>query len=363
MTPEQSGGEKTEKATPKKREDARKRGQVLKSAEVNTAVMTAANIAALFVFGGSMINGMMNLIVRYFNDVGTQRGSFTAADMNVVVGQAVWELVKIVGPLLGVALAAGVVVNLAQVGFLFSGEGLKPKFSKINPLQGIKRLFSMRSLVEMLKALLKLTIVGVLVYQEYMKNFDKFPGLLNVSIADAAKTIVDICFALAFKAILALVGLGLADYLYQWWEYEKNLKMSKEEVKQEYKQQEGDPLIKSKRRERQRQMSMMRMMQALPKADVVITNPTHYAIALRYNEEENPAPVVLAKGKDLVAKKIKEKARELAVEIVENKPVAQALFVACEIGQSIPDDMFAAVAEILAYVYKLKNPDPIRRRR
>ncbi len=360
--PDQGTGEKTEKATPKKREDARKRGQVLKSAEVNTAVTTAAMFGALFLFGGGIISGMTEVLKSVFERMGEVREDVGIADMSSFVGDIVWRFVMILAPILIVAVVVGAVANLMQVGFMFSGESLKPKFSKINPLQGFKRIFSMRSLVEMLKAIIKITVVGVLVYNEYMDYFDSFPGLMDVTVGQAAGEIVSICFSLAFKAILALVGIGLVDYLYQWWEYEKNLKMTKEEVKQEYKQQEGDPQIKGRRREKARQMSMMRMMQSLPKADVVITNPTHYAVALRYNEAEAPAPVVVAKGKDFVAQKIKEKARELGVEIVENKPVAQALYAACDIGHKIPDDMFAAVAEILAYVYKKKNPPPQARR-
>lgn len=362
MTPDQGTGEKTEKATPKKREDARKRGQVLKSAEINTAVMTAAMFGALYLFGGGIVNGMTALLKAMFEKMGDVRADTDVPGMASFISDILWRFLSILAPILIVSAVVGVVANLIQVGFLFTGEPLKPKFSKINPLQGFKRIFSMRSLAEMVKAIIKVTVVGVLVYNEYMRYFDSFPGLMDITPAQAAGEIISICFSLAFKAILALAAIGLADYLYQWWEYEKNLKMTKEEVKQEYKQQEGDPQIKSRRREKARQMSMMRMMQSLPKADVVITNPTHYAVALRYNEEEAPAPVVVAKGKDFVAQKIKDKAREYNIEIVENKPVAQALYTSCDIGQKIPDDMFAAVAEILAYVYRKKNPPPEARR-
>jgi len=207
----------------------------------------------------------------------------------------------------------------------------------------------------MLKSILKITLMTVIVYQEYMHNFGTFPGMLEIEPARAAALIVDMAMSVAIKAAAVLIAIGLADYLYQWWEYERNLKMSREEVKQEIKQMEGDPLIRSKRKEKQRQMSMMRMMRAIPQADVVITNPTHYAVAIRYNADEEDAPVVLAKGKDRIALKIREIAEQHRVEIVENKPVAQALYMACEVNQRIPFEMFAAVAEILSYVYKKRH--------
>lgn len=349
-------GEKTEKATPHKRREARKKGQVLKSAEVNTAVLTMAMFAALYLFGGSMVRNLGQLMTRGIDSMGAT-SDLTINDAHLLIVDSVLSILRIALPLLLVAVVVGAAVNLAQVGFLFSGEALRPKFSKLNPLQGFKRIFSLRSLVELLKAVLKVAVVGFVVYQEYMKHFATFPGLAALEISNAGSLIVSDAFSMAFKAVMALFALGMADYLYQWWEYERNLRMTKQEVKMEYKMQEGDPQIKARRRQKQREMSMMRMMQSLPKADVVITNPTHYAIAIRYKEEEAPAPVVLAKGKDIVAQRIKEKARELGIEIVENKPVAQALFVACEVGDSIPEDMFATVAEILARVYRMKNPN------
>ena len=357
MTPDNGGGgEKTEKATPKKREDARKKGQVLRSAEVNTAVLTASMFAAIFLFGGWMATSMGELIVHSVDLMSSGPTEITVHVLFTQITQAVWQMLLVLAPLLGVALFMGIAVNVAQVGFLLVGAPLKPKLSKINPLSGFKRIFSVRSLVEMVKAILKITAVGIVVYLEYMANMPKFASMLNLTVAQSARAIVDMAMGVAFKAALVLAAIGAADFFYQWWDYEKNLRMSKEEVKQEFKQTEGDPQIKSKRREKQRQMSMMRMMQDIPKADVVITNPTHYAIAIRYDDSESDAPIVIAKGKDAVALKIREKAREARVEIVENKPVAQALFVSCEVGQRIPPDLFAAVAEILAYVYKRKNP-------
>jgi flagellar biosynthetic protein FlhB len=209
----------------------------------------------------------------------------------------------------------------------------------------------------MLKAVLKIAVMAWVVVGEYQARFDEFTGMIHLTVPAAASRIIAMVFSMAFKAVLALFAIAMADYLYQWWEYERNLRMTKEEVKQEYKREEGDPQIRQRRRQRQREMSAMRMMQALPKADVVITNPTHYAIALMYDESESPAPIVIAKGKDFLAQKIKEKAKELKIEMVENRPVAQALYVSCEVGDSIPQDLFAAVAEILASVYRMRQPN------
>ncbi|MDR0248453.1 MAG: flagellar biosynthesis protein FlhB [Oscillospiraceae bacterium] len=349
-----SQGEKTEKATPKKRQDARKKGQVLKSAEVNTAVMTMAMFATLYLFGSAMSQSLMGMMTAALTGESAQpptvHGAYT------VITSSLWRILLMLAPFFAVAIVMGLAVNVAQIGFLLVGEPLRPKLSKISILQGFKRIFSLKSVAEMLKAVLKITLVAWVVYDEYTKSLGGFAGMMGLTVPQSAAHIFTLVVNVAFRAILVLAAIGLADYLYQWWEYERNLRMTKEEVRQEYKLQEGDPQIKAKRREKQRRMSMLRMMQALPRADVVITNPTHYAVALRWREEEAPAPVVVAKGKDYVAQKIKEKARELKIEIVENKAVAQALYLACDIDDEIPEDMFMAVAEILAGIYRLRNP-------
>lgn len=348
--------EKTEKATPKKREDARKKGQVLKSAEINTAVMVLALFAIISAMGGSIVSSMVDILNRYLTYTITDgyRDMSPERIHNLIIG-AFGDIIKIAWPLLAAAIVAGLAVNFIQVGFMFSGESIKPQFSRINPFQGIKRLFSMRSVIELLKSMLKISIVGLVVYMEYTSNMKSFETIMSYSIAAAASRIFGMCMSVGFKACLALIALGLADYMYQWWEFEKNLKMTKQEIKDEYKMIEGDPKIKQAIKQRQREVSMRRMMAAIPKADVVITNPTHYAIALEYKDKEMDAPVVLAKGKDIVAQNIKKKALEHGIPMVENRPVAQALYLSVDVGEKIPQDMFAAVAEILAYVYNKKN--------
>jgi len=347
------GGEKTEKATPKKREDARKKGQVLKSTEVNTAVTMVAMFAALALFGGAIVSAVKEVLTRYFSThLGDKLNEYT---IPALINEAIRALFGALWPLLLTAVAVGVAINLVQVGFLFTAKTIRPKFSKINPLQGFKRIFSLRSLVELVKSVLKISVVGYVVYSEYMNRFGSFPNLMSYGVEAGGRAIFDMCMALALKASVALAAIGAADYMYQWYDYEKNLKMSKQEVKDEYKQIEGDPQIKGKIKQKQREISAMRMMQAVPEADVVITNPTHYAVALKYDDKVAAAPVVVAKGKDKLAEKIRDRAREATVEVVENKPIARALYLSAEVGQQIPEDLYQAVAEILAYVYNLRR--------
>ena len=348
--------EKTEKATPKKREDARKKGQVLKSAEVNTAVMVLALFAIIIAMSGNIVSSIQKMFNKYLTyAIIESLADPSEVRIHRLITGAFGEILIIAWPLLAVAVITGVAINLVQVGFLFSTESIKPQFSRINPMQGFKRIFSMRSVVELLKSLLKISIVGLVAYMEYTSNMKTFETIMFSDLFTAASKIFSMCISVALKACVALIALGLADYLYQWWEFEKNLKMTKQEIKDEYKMIEGDPKVKQAIKQKQREMSMRRMMAAIPKADVVITNPTHYAVALEYKDHEMEAPVVVAKGKDLVARNIKRKAAEHGIPMVENKPVAQALYLGVEIGEKIPQEMFAAVAEILAYVYNLKK--------
>ncbi|MCL2084606.1 MAG: flagellar biosynthesis protein FlhB [Oscillospiraceae bacterium] len=359
-----SSQEKTEKATPKKREDARKKGQVLKSAEINTAVMMLALFGIIAVTGSMIFLNMREMLSGYLSiTVADGLSDMSAERIHSMVIGAMLNIFKLIWPILAVAVAAGLAVNFAQVGFLFAGESIKPKFSRINPLEGFKRIFSIRSIVELLKSLIKLSVVGIVLYNEYTSNLPVFETLMNhgggqdplFGVTSAGAQIFSMCLSLAFKACMVLVIIGLADYIYQWWEFEKNLRMTKQEIKDEYKMIEGDPMIKQAIKRKQREMSMRRMMAEIPKADVVITNPTHYAVALKYEDREMDTPVVLAKGKDLVAQNIKRKAAEHGIPMVENKPVAQALYLGCDIGDEIPRELFAAVAEILAFIYKQKE--------
>jgi flagellar biosynthetic protein FlhB len=245
--------------------------------------------------------------------------------------------------------------NFAQFGFLLTGDPLKMQFNKINPLEGAKRIFSMRSFVEMVKSILKVLIVGIVAYMVLWGERDRILVLSSVPLESIFTFSAQLILSLGTRIGAVLVVLAVFDYAYQKYEHEKSLKMSKQDIKDEYKKSEGDPLIKGKIREKQKRMAMQRMMQEVPKADVIITNPTHYAIALKYDAKSMDAPLVIAKGKDYIALKIKEIAKKEGIVTMENRPLARALYDKAEIGESVPVELFQAVAEVLAYVYKLKR--------
>ncbi len=352
----QQSGEKTEKATPKRRKEAREKGQVLKSTELVTAFTMVVMFGALKALGPGTAKSMHSFLIRYLDGSSLPDGGILTQDnIHLVFTDSILTLLTTALPMLLVAMVAGVAINYAQVGFLFTSKTLKPDFSRINPLQGFKRMFSPNSLVELVKNVLKVTVVGVIVYQRIRDIITDFPNLMGQDVLSASRYIFETALDVAFRAGMALIVIGVADLFYQWRKHEKELRMTKQEVKMEYKMQEGDPLIKNKIRQKQRDMSAARMMHMVKQADVVITNPTHYAVALRYKDREDPAPLVLAKGRDLVAKRIREEARAHHVEIVENKPLARTLYASVEVGERIPEELFVAVAEVLAYVYKQKQ--------
>jgi len=258
-------------------------------------------------------------------------------------------------PVLGAALVAGVAANVLQIGFMFTTETLKVKLEKLNPVNGLKQMFSPRKLVDLLKNLLKIFLVGYVAYTDYMNLLEKFGSYVGQDVYVSFIDIMRTAFLMALKMCIVMVFIAVADFLYQWWKYEKDLRMTKQEVKDEYKMMEGDPKIKGKIRQKQMQMSAMRMMQQVPEADVVITNPTHYAVALAYDDKVSIAPTVVAKGQDYIARKIREVAVEHGVEIVENPPLAQSLFATCEVNDEIPEDLYQAVADILVFVYRQKG--------
>jgi flagellar biosynthetic protein FlhB len=347
-----STGEKTESATPKRRQDARERGQVLKSTEL---VMTGTLLIMFFALKSltpMIAENIMNFTASFLSGQYLTNGLLTASDMGPLMQQMIFGFLQIMLPILAVALVAAVVVNIVQTGFLFSTKALEPKMSRLNIAEGFKRMFSGRTMFELMKSILKVAVIGIVIYTEIQADLPAFSMMLSPSLNASILEVADLIFNAAFKIMLFLSAIALLDFMFQRRKYEKDLMMTKYEVRMEMKQQEGDPQIKGKIRQKQRQMAMMRMMQDVPNADVIITNPTHYAIALRYDEKTASAPVVLAKGKDLIAQKIKEIAAEHQIEMVENKPLARSLYVMCEIGQQIPVEMYQVVAEILAQVYK-----------
>lgn len=346
-------GEKTEPATPKKRADARKKGQVAKSSELPGAFVLLFCFLSLLMFGSYMKERMFLLMQGTFKDYLLQ--DVTMNSIMPMLTHLLFQMFLMLAPVFICAVLIGILANYMQIGFLLTGEAFKIKFSKINPLEGAKRMFGLRALVDFAKTLLKLILIGYLVYSSLWGEKEGLLNLAEMPLSDVLGYVGRLTVMMGIKIGMALVILSIFDYLYQRFEYEKNLRMSKQDIKDEYKKSEGDPLIKGKIKEKQRRMALQRMMQDVPKADVIITNPTHYAVAIQYDNSKMDAPRVLAKGTDFVALKIKEIAKENGIITMENRPLARALHDQVEIGQAIPAELFQAVAEVLAYVYRLKG--------
>lgn len=354
MAQDSSTGEKTEKATPKRRREAREKGQVRKSQEVITAGMLLAIFGGLKIFGPLVIGRITDMLI-YFLGGNFMETKLDAAGFTSVMANASLAFGLAMLPILGVAMLAALVVNYMQVGFLVSTQALQPKFSRLNPMEGIKRMFSIQTIYELFKSIGKLIIIGVIGVWQVMNHLKSYLSTTEMGAMVAARHMFDTILSTCFTIGIALAVFSVVDYVYQWFKYEKDLRMSKYDIKMEYKQMEGDPEIKAKIKQKQRQMASQRMMHEVPGADVVITNPTHVAVALKYDEDQGGAPTILAKGLDRVAQRIKEIAKEAKIEIVENPEVARAIFAQCELGEEIPGDLYSAVAEILAYVYKMKH--------
>jgi len=351
------GGDKTEKATPKKRKDTRKKGQVRRSTEVNTTFCCIMMFGLLLFIWPWYTEKLMSI---FSDHLGSQSILQAANGMNTnelmgLLSRVLMDILGVMLPVMGVAMISGIAINLVQVGFMFTTKPLGMKLNRISPISGFKRMFSTKTIVDLAKSILKITLVGIVAYTEYTNLMEGFPGFVGRDIYNSFIQIMETAFLVALKMCVVMVFISLADFLYQWWKYEKDLRMSKQEVKDEYKMMEGDPQIKGKIRAKQRQMSAMRMMARIPEADVVITNPTHYAVALKYDEKTSSAPVVIAKGQDYLARKIREAALEHNVEIVENPPLAQSLYTICEVDNEIPAELYQAVADILVFVYKQKG--------
>mgnify|MGYP000991714888 FL=1 len=258
-------------------------------------------------------------------------------------------------PLLLIGGLVSVVLTLAQTRLLFTTKTIQFKFSRLNPLQGIRKMFSLRALVELAKSLIKIAILCYIIYSNLYKKFLLLPRLMDMSVENAVSYLGDLIMSIVTASAAVFIFIAALDYLYQWWDYERSLRMSKEEIKEEYKETEGDPQVKGQIKERQRKMAQMRMMQNVPKADVVIRNPTHYAVAIKYDPEVNNAPVVLAKGADSLALRIIHEAEKHDIIITENKPLARALYESVEVDAEIPAEFYQAVAEVLVFVYNLRK--------
>jgi flagellar biosynthetic protein FlhB len=344
--------DKTEQPTGKKLADARKKGNVPQSREVPSVLILSGALAVLF-FGGNWMLGRLKEVMRTMYQ---RADTLTMAPetMHTLFWEVFSQSVIILVPLMLVIVSAGVIGNVAQFGFLITGEKLTPNFAKLNPVAGIKKLFSLRSLIEMVKSLVKLVIIGGIAWIIFNRYLDQIPGLTGLQVGQILQFIGDVAFQMALYTCMVLLLMAALDFAYNKWQHNQDLKMSKQEVKDEFKQREGDPTVKARIRSVQREMARKRMMEAVPEATVVITNPTHLAIAIKY-EEGMQAPTVVAKGAGYVAQTIKAIALEHDIPTVENKPLARTLYKSTEIGDFIPAELYRAVAEILAYVYRLKG--------
>lgn len=353
------GGEKTEEPTSKKLEDARKEGQVAKSKEVTSAFeMLAAFLMLRFLVGyiGTVFVGnIYSLYSQIPEYVKLYDGHVQTDTFRMIFVASLTRILQIIAPFLIVGFLVAFITNLLQVKWKITGKPLQPKFNKLNPVSGFKRIFSKNSLMELVKSVLKLTLIGYVVYDYLKKNMPPIYQLYDISLNQGIAQVGMLVINLGIRIALFYMLIAALDFAYQKIKFKNDMKMTKQEVKDEYKNQEGDPQIKGKQRQRMMEASRRRMMQQLPEADVVITNPTHFAVAIKYEPEVYDAPYVVAKGADYLAQKIKDVAKENHIEIVENKPLARMLYANVDVGSVVPPELYQAVAEVLAFVYHLQG--------
>ncbi len=345
--------EKTEKATEKKRRETRQEGQVVKSVEVVSVFVLLAGLLALYFSGEYVYTNLTGLM----KDLFRFESVFNLNDQYIInlLVRVLSKFILTVLPVLAAVFLIAFAINIVQVGFLISFKAIKPKFSKLNPITGFTKLFSLKSLVEALKSILKLITVGGVAYYCIKDEVNIISHLYDRSVGDIFLYILNISFKIFIWVMIVMMVIAIFDYIYQKWQFEQQIKMTKEEVKEERKQMEGDPKIKAKIRSIQLETARKRMMQDIPDADVIVTNPTHLSVAVKYDAAVMNVPKVVAKGAGVVAEKIKKIAKENNVPVVENKELARNLYSTVEVGANIPSELFQAVAQVLAYVYKLKG--------
>jgi flagellar biosynthetic protein FlhB len=348
------GEERTEPATAKKRNKTRGEGQVAKSQDLSASVVILTGLLTINSLGGKIWDNLVSLFqetARYIASP-SMSGEGWWFRPTLMAGKSLlfgWL------PLGFICSIFAVVVLVYQVGFVITTKPFALNFGRFNPVSGLKRIFSLRTLVELAKGLLKASLLLGVLYTALRKERDLMLSIIGFSLDDGVMIIMGKIWTLAMRMAVFLFIIALVDYAYQKWEFEKSIKMSKQEIKEEYKQSEGDPLIKRRIRQKQRELARQRMMSDVPKADVVVTNPTHIAVAIQYDQQTMSAPVIVAKGQDFIAQKIKDIAAEHDIPIVENKPLARALMQRVEVGESIPEELYLSVAEVLAFVYRLKK--------
>ncbi len=350
-------GDKTEAPTSKRRNDERKKGNVFQSKEILLLVSLLAVVYTIQFMGPYMLAALSNFTEKTWDLASTVQVMSPKLLSSLFIDSAIAYGISALPPLLAAALAA-ILVTVAQTRGLFSAEALKPKFSRMNPAQGIKKMFSARGLVELLKSILKIIVLIYVVYGELVDRLAELPRLMEMDFVNVLFYTANAFLSMFTSVLFMFVVLSAADYMYQRWQYEKDLRMSKQEIKEEYKQTEGDPQVKGKIKQKQREMSQSRMMAEVPKADVIVRNPTHYAVALKYDAKQHKSPQVIAKGADLLALRIIKLAEESNVVVVENRPLARALYEQVPLEREVPREFFDAVAEVLVYVYTLQKRGP-----
>ena len=352
------GQEKTEQPTSKRRKDARQEGNLFQSRDVVTVVVLFGVFYMIRIMLPLIYETARDCMLHYFSQVGAEDPLTAAPQIYVYM---VVALIKCALPLLLTALVLGIIAHGVQTRFNFTFKPLRPKFSKLNPINGIKKMFGVKKLVDLAKNLIKIVLLIVLLYNLLRDDLIEVARMINMEVYVSAAHMLQLVFDLVVRVSIAFTVVAFFDFLYQRWDYENNLKMTKQEVKDEYKMTEGNPEIKGRIRRIQRQMAMSRMMQKVPEADVIVRNPTHFAVAIRYDPEKNGAPVVLAKGQDMVALRIIRVGEESGVFIVENRPLARALYESCELDREIPAEFYGAVAEILVYFYRVSHKEEMFR--
>jgi flagellar biosynthetic protein FlhB len=357
--PPDDQGERTEAPTQRRREETRRQGQVARSTDLTSAIILLGALGALSLLGGKMFGRLATVMAK---SLGFEDGlAWSNERLGETFVACLWSVGVILLPILMVVMAAAVASNLMQVGILISGEPLRPSLSKISPLAGAKRLFSKRSAVRLVMSLGKMAIIGLVAYLTIASRLGQILSVSSLAYTRVVTTAAELVFLLGIRVGVVLLALAIMDYLFQRWQHEQDLRMTRQEVKEDLKRMEGDPQIRARRQRVARQLAMQRMSREVPKSTVVVTNPTHLAVALLYKNGMN-APRVVAKGADFVAIRIRQIAAAAGVPIVERRPLAHSLFKACEVGDEIPVYLYQAVAEVLAYVYELARHKKIGRR-
>lgn len=348
-----STGDKTEEPTTKKKKDARKKGNIAKSKEVTTALTLIGILLIVYTMSDYIILELKNTLVAFLSTDFSANMDFNMLQVLFIHLGTVF--IKIFLPIGGIIIVFGVIGHIMQSGLLFTGEALKPKFSKLNPISGFKNMFSLKALGNLVKSIAIIVVLFSIGYSFMVKNFEGIIKIGDIYLPYLLSNVIELIKQLLKNICLGVVVISVVDFAYQKYTYKKDLKMTKQEVKEEYRQMEGDPQLKSKIKQKQRQMSAQRMMQAVPSSTVIVTNPTHISIAIRYEKGQDATPIVVAKGADVIAFKIREIAKEHDIPIIENKPLARLIYKEVEINQEIPEGMYQAVAEVLVAVYKIKN--------